>query len=99
MDYFFWIFFILSNASFMLTVARLQVCHKTVFEEMGIDGRLFCGSIKQLATIVEFTIKRRPIQLNDKLLIFSSYTFLACFIAWWVDGLAFFAKFVYGLLK
>lgn len=95
----FWAIFIVGNVSFLVTVARLQVRHKAIFEEMGIDGRLFCGSIKQLATLVEFIIKKKPIKLKDKLLIISSYSFLACFIAWWVDGLAFFAKFVYGLMK
>ncbi|UTG93637.1 hypothetical protein [Geobacter sulfurreducens] len=72
---------IVANISFLATVIKLRVSHKDLFESMGIDGRLFCGSIKQLATIVEFIIKRKPIDLKDNLLIVSSYTFLASFIA------------------
>ncbi len=72
---------IVVNISFLATVMRLRVSHKDIFESMGIDGRLFCGSIKQLATIVEFIIKRKPIELKDNLLIVTSYTFLATFIS------------------
>jgi hypothetical protein len=72
---------IVTNISFLATVARLRVSHKELSESMGIDGRLFCGSIKQLAALVEFIIKRKPIDLKDNLLIVSSYTFLASFIA------------------
>jgi hypothetical protein len=57
MDVFLLGFIIVGNASFLVTVARLQVRHKAIFEEMGVDGRLFCGSIKQLATICESVIK------------------------------------------
>jgi len=72
--------FVISNVSFVATVARLQVRHKEIFNSLGIDGRLFCGSVKQLATIIEFIIKRKPIELQDSFLICSSYTFLVSFI-------------------
>lgn len=84
---------IVANISFLATVLRLRTSHRDIFQSMGIDGRLFCGSIKQLATIVEFIIKRKPIELKDNLLIISSYIFLASFVSFFALG------FIYALKK
>jgi hypothetical protein len=57
------------NITFIIIGARLDTCHKKIIDELGIDGRLFCGfSSKQFARWNKFIFRREYHQLNDRAL-------------------------------
>lgn len=67
---------IVMNVSFFATLIRLRVKHREVFDQLELNG-LFFGSIRQLARILEFMIKRKNAELKDTFLTISGYVFVA----------------------
>ncbi len=72
---------IVSNLSFITILIRLNVKHKQAFEQLKIDGMLFLGSVKQLARLIEFIVKSKSTELNDKFLSLVGYIFVVSFSA------------------
>ena len=70
---------IVMNISFFTTLIRLRLKHREVFDQLELSG-FFFGSIRQLARILEFMIKRKNAELNDKFLTVSGYVFVASFL-------------------
>jgi hypothetical protein len=78
--------------AFLVTIARLQVKHKGTFDQLQIDGLIFCGSIRQAARVLDFFIKRKDGDLHDIFLSFAGWLSLASLL------LAFALQF-YSLLR
>jgi len=70
---------IVFNISFIATLIRLRVKHKDVFEQLELNGMLF-GSIKQVARLIDFFVKKKQTDLNDSFLIVTGYTFIGSFV-------------------
>jgi hypothetical protein len=76
------------NITLILIGARLDTCHKEIIDELGIDGRLFCGfSIKQFVRLNEFIYKREFLQLKDKALNVLIGVYVFTFIIGMLDWL------------
>lgn len=66
---------IVMNVSFFTTLIRLRVKHGDVFAQLQLNG-MFFGSVRQLARIIEFMIKRENSELNDTFLSVAGYIFV-----------------------
>ncbi|MBJ6728020.1 hypothetical protein [Geomesophilobacter sediminis] len=61
------IFVIIYSVSLFLTISRLMVRHKPVYNELG-SPPLIGVSLRRFAKLVEFVLKLKFIELNDMLL-------------------------------
>jgi hypothetical protein len=77
---------VICNVSLLAAAIRLRIKHKAVFEQY-FDGRLFCGSIKQLATMIEIMFKPKKYSLKDPTLTLIGLTFTVSFILFFAYGI------------